>query len=145
MSTKQCPYCGSRIALNAVICPVCNQPVMGAPNNSFQGGGYIPNQPSNYAPPPPPVQQTYSAPVSSGQFSGINFFNEPKARVNKVTYLIINFLLGWIGIHKFLTGKPIMGILYLLLSWTFIPGICSLIDLFAAIQLRANANGDIYV
>ncbi|MBM6618917.1 TM2 domain-containing protein [Bacillus suaedaesalsae] len=41
---------------------------------------------------------------------------------------ILGILLGSLGIHKFYLGKIGMGILYLIFSWTGIPGIIGLIE-----------------
>lgn len=41
--------------------------------------------------------------------------------------------LGGIGAHKFYLGQPGWGIIYILLCWTFIPAIVSLIELIALI------------
>ncbi|MFD1738471.1 TM2 domain-containing protein [Bacillus salitolerans] len=41
---------------------------------------------------------------------------------------ILGILLGSFGIHKFYLGKIWQGILYLLFSWTGIPGIIGLIE-----------------
>lgn len=47
---------------------------------------------------------------------------------NKVVAALIAFCLGWVGLHKFYLGEIGTGILYLMFSWTFIPGLLSLID-----------------
>lgn len=47
---------------------------------------------------------------------------------NKTTAAILAFFLGGIGIHRFYLGQPILGIVYLLLCWTFIPAFIGLID-----------------
>ncbi|MEG1589742.1 TM2 domain-containing protein [Chryseobacterium sp.] len=41
---------------------------------------------------------------------------------------ILAFLLGGLGIHRFYLGQPILGILYLIFCWTFIPLCLSVID-----------------
>lgn len=41
---------------------------------------------------------------------------------------ILAILLGGFGIHKFYMGRIGMGILYLVFSWTFIPGVIALIE-----------------
>jgi TM2 domain-containing membrane protein YozV len=48
---------------------------------------------------------------------------------NKWIALIITFFVGWLGIHKFYLGENAAGVLYLLFSWTFIPGLLSVFDL----------------
>lgn len=48
--------------------------------------------------------------------------------VNKPLLLIITFFLGFLGGHKFYLGKPWLGITFLLLCWTGIPGVIALIE-----------------
>lgn len=47
---------------------------------------------------------------------------------SRVVAGILGILLGSLGIHKFYLGKVGMGILYLIFSWTGIPGIIGLIE-----------------
>lgn len=47
---------------------------------------------------------------------------------SKSTAAILAFFLGGLGIHRFYLGQTILGIVYLLLSWTFIPVFVGLID-----------------
>jgi TM2 domain-containing membrane protein YozV len=47
---------------------------------------------------------------------------------NKVAAGILGILLGSFGAHKFYLGKIGQGILYLIFSWTGIPGIIGLIE-----------------
>ncbi len=47
---------------------------------------------------------------------------------NKTTVAILAFFLGGLGVHRFYLGQPILGIVYLLFSWTFIPVFIGLID-----------------
>jgi TM2 domain-containing membrane protein YozV len=47
---------------------------------------------------------------------------------SKVTAGILGILLGSFGAHKFYLGKIGQGILYLIFSWTGIPGIIGLIE-----------------
>lgn len=41
---------------------------------------------------------------------------------------VLALLLGGIGVHKFYLGRMKQGLLFLLLSWTFIPGIIAFIE-----------------
>jgi TM2 domain-containing membrane protein YozV len=47
---------------------------------------------------------------------------------NKVAAGLLGILLGSFGAHKFYLGKIGQGILYLIFSWTGIPGIIGLIE-----------------
>jgi TM2 domain-containing membrane protein YozV len=47
---------------------------------------------------------------------------------NKVAAGVLGILLGSFGAHKFYLGKIGQGILYLIFSWTGIPGIIGLIE-----------------
>jgi TM2 domain-containing membrane protein YozV len=52
----------------------------------------------------------------------------PPGAVNKVALLLITFLLGGIGGHKFYQKKYLAGVLYLLFFWTYIPTLAALIE-----------------
>lgn len=52
---------------------------------------------------------------------------------NKGTAVILCLLLGAIGIHKFYLGSNLLGLLYLIFCWTFIPFILAFIDFFILI------------
>lgn len=47
---------------------------------------------------------------------------------SRIVAAILAFFLGSIGIHKFYLGQTAMGIVYLLLCWTFIPALISLLE-----------------
>jgi TM2 domain-containing membrane protein YozV len=51
-----------------------------------------------------------------------------RARKDKVAAGLLGILLGSFGVHKFYLGEIGMGVLYLLFSWTMIPGIAGLIE-----------------
>ncbi|HXJ51239.1 MAG TPA: pilin [Burkholderiales bacterium] len=48
--------------------------------------------------------------------------------VSKTALLLLTFLLGGIGAHKFYLGKYWQGALYLLFFWTYIPGVAALVE-----------------
>lgn len=48
---------------------------------------------------------------------------------SKTAAIVLALFLGDIGIHKFYLGQAGQGILYLLLCWTFIPVVLSIIDI----------------
>lgn len=66
-------------------------------------------------------------------------------RVQKGIYILLALLLGGIGAHKFYAGKWVVGILYLLFSWTYIPVCLAFIDLVVAMFKRKNEYGEIWV
>ncbi len=47
---------------------------------------------------------------------------------NRISAAILAFFLGGLGAHKFYLGKPVLGLVYLLFCWTFIPAIVALIE-----------------
>lgn len=60
--------------------------------------------------------------------------------INSLAYFSVTFLLGWLGIHKFIDGKTGMGILYLLTFGLF--GIGWLIDVIKAAFLMFKGSDD---
>lgn len=73
------------------------------------------------APPPSPYQQPAGQPYYAPQAA-------PQPQKDRTTAGLLAILLGNIGIHKFYLNQSGMGILYLLFSWTFIPGIIGLVE-----------------
>lgn len=65
--------------------------------------------------------------------------------VNKVTYVLLAFLLGGIGAHKFYAGKTGTGILFLILCWTGIPALIALFDAISGLMKPADNVGNIVV
>ncbi len=51
-----------------------------------------------------------------------------RSNKNKSTAVLLAFLLGGIGIHKFYLNSPGWGTLYLLFCWTFVPAIMGFIE-----------------
>lgn len=47
---------------------------------------------------------------------------------NKIVAALLALFLGSLGIHKFYLGQNVAGIIYLLFSWTFIPGIIAFFE-----------------
>jgi hypothetical protein len=47
---------------------------------------------------------------------------------NRTTAAIFALLLGGLGVHKFYLGQPVLGVLYLLFCWTFIPALVALVE-----------------
>jgi TM2 domain-containing membrane protein YozV len=47
---------------------------------------------------------------------------------SKIVAAMLAFFLGGIGIHKFYLGSTVMGIIYLVFCWTFVPAIAGFIE-----------------
>lgn len=54
--------------------------------------------------------------------------SQPKRRPIAIGLAIASTVLPVSGLHKFYLGQPIWGVVYLLLSWTPIPKIASLVE-----------------
>ena len=77
----------------------------------------------DYAPPPAPYQQ----PAGPYQQQQPPYYPAAPTK-DRTTAGLLAILLGNIGVHKFYLNESGMGILYLLFSWTFIPGIIAFIE-----------------
>ncbi|EHI70831.1 TM2 domain-containing protein [Streptococcus ictaluri] len=64
-----------------------------------------------------------------------------KRKVNKVIYVLLALFLGEFGLHKFYAGQNGKGILYLIFSWTLIPGLLGVIEGIRAIFQPADKDG----
>jgi TM2 domain-containing membrane protein YozV len=47
---------------------------------------------------------------------------------SRIAAVLLALFLGGLGAHKFYLGQPILGILYVVFCWTFIPAILGLIE-----------------
>lgn len=65
--------------------------------------------------------------------------------VNKIAYILLCLFLGGIGGHKFYSGKILLGIMYLIFCWTYLPSILSFFEFIGACFKKSDANGNIIV
>ena len=61
---------------------------------------------------------------------------------NHATAFILNYLFGFLGVHKFYLGRPVVGVLYLVTFGFF--GVGVLIDSFALAFMSANSFANKY-
>jgi TM2 domain-containing membrane protein YozV len=86
------------------------------------GHGPYPVQPYVYG--AAPIHIVVQNTVTAGSAGGL-------VRVgnrNRTTAGVLAIFFGAFGVHKFYLGQPILGLLYLLMSWTFIPMIVGFIE-----------------
>jgi len=83
--------------------------------------------------------------INMNQNVGTSGYNQVQSGkvVNKVTYALLAFFLGGLGVHKFYASQTGMGILYLVFCWTFIPSIIALIEGIVVLTKPADANGNV--
>ena len=64
------------------------------------------------------------------------------ARKNRTTGLLLTLFVGGFGAHRFYLGETVLGILYTLFFWTFVPAIIAFVELFLIMNRvdRYNAN-----
>ncbi|WP_428246112.1 NINE protein [Ferrovibrio sp.] len=67
--------------------------------------------------------------------------NSERPSVNRLTLLFFTMLAGFWGGHKFLLGARREGWLYLLLAWTAIPLLASLVDLLDLLRQPPLGHG----
>jgi len=68
-------------------------------------------------------------------------------KLNKILYLVLIFFLGGIGIHKFLNGRIVPGIVQIVLSFIFGLGcLIALIEfIYDIIKLKSDENKEITI
>ena len=54
--------------------------------------------------------------------------NRPVSSKSKTTAGLLALFLGGLGVHYFYCGKPLPGVVFLLLCWTWIPAIIALVQ-----------------
>jgi TM2 domain-containing membrane protein YozV len=109
--TVFCSACGNANSAATQFCPKC-----GTAQAQAAAPGYTAPQP-NFAQP----QQGFAQPG----FQQPTYGPAPKSRLTAGLFAL---LLGGLGVHKFYLNKVGMGVLYLLLCWTFVPSVIALIE-----------------
>ncbi len=67
-------------------------------------------------------------------------------KINKILYLVIIFFLGSLGIHKYLNGRILPGIVQLILSFILVGSIIALVEfIWGIIKLEKDENGEITI
>lgn len=63
----------------------------------------------------------------------------PKSIKNQTVAVLLAAFLGGLGIHRFYLGKPVSGILYLLFSWTGLPSVFAVFEVYYMTFMRQEA------
>lgn len=61
-----------------------------------------------------------------------------KSKKEKNIASLLSFFLGGFGVHRFYLGQTLIGFIYLIFCWTFIPGFIALIDFFVFVFMSKN-------
>ena len=65
--------------------------------------------------------------------------------VNKALYCILAIFFGGIGLHKFYAGKVVLGLVYFIFCWTFIPALIGFIEGVVALFKSSDSHGNIII
>lgn len=119
-SAPQCPKCGAQqptVKPIVIAGPQVNSPIEGTlPNNHVycRGCGAA-------------IHESAASCPKCGAPQRVTYASSSTDR-NRTTAAILAIFLGGIGVHKFYLGSNLLGFIYLLFCWTFIPGIIALIE-----------------
>ena len=157
--TITCPHCGfskdvdqERVPANSktINCPKCKQTFPLNPREARVPAQDVPAQPQqeskDLSPLPPPQKVNGEANATPYKFCptcgekvhkkaeicphcGVRIA-PPANSISKLALLLITFFFGGIGGHKFYQKKYLLGVLYLLFFWTYIPSIAALVEFF---------------
>jgi predicted RNA-binding Zn-ribbon protein involved in translation (DUF1610 family) len=115
-SAVSCPSCGAEQPAGTVVAeaPVARLPALGQAVFCYGCGSQIHEA--------APICPKCGAPQRKAVVV--------RGHKDKTLAIVLAFLLGGIGVHKFYLGSPGWGIIYLLFSWTFIPAVAAAIEGF---------------
>jgi TM2 domain-containing membrane protein YozV/RNA polymerase subunit RPABC4/transcription elongation factor Spt4 len=130
---KHCFSCGNIVHLSASQCPKCGaqQPnvpsvvvggVIGNEINSIPNKGLGPNQVFCRGC-GTPIHESAAACPKCGAQQRTTSENSSGTSGKRTTAAILAIFLGGLGVHKFYLGSILLGFIYLIFCWTFIPGI----------------------
>jgi len=117
-----CTHCGEKTPAGADYCLKCARPLKtGKAFCKYCGEGLKDEQVFCLK-----CGKSVEAAAPAAQTNMSNFGASSGSR--RLVAILLAFLLGGLGAHKFYLGQIGLGILYLLFCWTFIPAIIGLIE-----------------
>ncbi|MEA1048371.1 NINE protein [Lamprobacter modestohalophilus] len=133
---QRCPYCSELVYATAKKCKHCGEILDVALRAAEQArqSNYS-NQPTIFMNAGGGGGGSSSSAASVSPAGGMEFTNNK----SRLVAALLAFFLGWIGIHKFYLGHPVMGIIYIIFSFTLIPMLISWIE--GIIYLLSSKRG----
>lgn len=126
LAQRFCYGCGKPIHVSAVACPQCGAP-------QAQAGAVVVQRAT-----PAPGREVFcracgrAINVAAPLCPGCGAPQAPPRAIggnrSRVAAALLALFLGGFGIHKFYLGHPLLGILYLVFCWTFIPAFIAFIE-----------------
>ena len=127
MNKNNCPYCGAPYKKTTThnVCEFCGNALKATKNNQENLSNF--KNTLNVA----SFDQSYLEELDDKKRAIFqNKFEQRKKYV--VIYVLLALFLGGFGLHKFYLEKYKSGIIYFILSWTYIPSIIAIIEAFGA-------------
>lgn len=115
--TAFCRECGSGLSQKAIMCPKCGAPT---------GAGLLP------PPADAPLELNFPGVATRGRRAG-------GERKSKMVAAVLALVLGGLGVHHFYLGNPVLGIVYILFCWTFIPAIIAFVEAIVYLSMSDAA------